>query len=106
MDMLEAERRNFTDEKLALKEEKTRVQEWTKRLEELEKTLASASGRSTRRGPPSPASRSRRPAPCWAATRNNRPPPHARVRASATAPATAIAPPPSDRRDGRSPSIR
>ncbi len=40
LDLLEAERRNFTDEKLVLKEEKARMQAWEERLKETETKLA------------------------------------------------------------------
>ncbi len=40
LDLLEAERRNFTDEKLVLKEEKARMQAWEDRLKEAEAKLA------------------------------------------------------------------
>ena len=40
LDLLEAERRNFTDEKLVLKEEKARVEAWAGRLQEVEAKLA------------------------------------------------------------------
>jgi len=40
LDLLEAERRNFTDEKLVLKEEKERMQGWEDRLKEAEAKLA------------------------------------------------------------------
>ena len=39
MDLLEAERRSFTDEKLAFKEEKARITEWVANLREAEATL-------------------------------------------------------------------
>ncbi len=40
LDLLEAERRNFTDEKLVMKEEKARIQAWEDRLKEAEAKLA------------------------------------------------------------------
>lgn len=40
IDMLEAERRNFTDEKRAFKDEQRKVHEWAARLTEAEATLA------------------------------------------------------------------
>jgi DNA-binding NarL/FixJ family response regulator len=39
MDLLEAERRSFTDEKLAFKDEKARITEWVANLREAEATL-------------------------------------------------------------------
>ncbi len=55
MDMLEAERRNFTDEKLVLKEEKARMQEWATRLEELEAGLAERERQLNAPRPPRPS---------------------------------------------------
>jgi hypothetical protein len=55
MDMLEAERRNFTDEKLVLKDEKTRMQEWTTRLEELEAALTERERQLNAPPPPRPS---------------------------------------------------
>jgi hypothetical protein len=40
LDLLEAERRNFTDEKLVMKEEKARMETWEARLKETEAKLA------------------------------------------------------------------
>ena len=55
MDMLEAERRNFTDEKLVLKEEKARMQEWATRLEALEAALAERERQLNAPPPPRPS---------------------------------------------------
>ena len=54
MDMLEAERRNFTGEKLVLKEEKARMQEWETRLQELAATLAEREQQLAAPPPPPP----------------------------------------------------
>jgi DNA-binding response OmpR family regulator len=55
MDMLEAERRNFTDEKLVLKEEKARMQEWATRLETLEAALTERERQLNAPPPPRPS---------------------------------------------------
>lgn len=55
MDMLEAERRNFTDEKLVLKEERARVQEWETRLRELAAVLEERERQLTAPPPPRPS---------------------------------------------------
>ena len=55
MDMLEAERRNFTEEKLVLKEEKARIQEWETRLQELAATLAEREQQLAAPPPPRPS---------------------------------------------------
>jgi DNA-binding response OmpR family regulator len=55
MDMLEAERRNFTGEKLVLKEEKARMQEWETRLQELAATLAEREQQLAAPPPPRPS---------------------------------------------------
>ena len=55
MDMIEAERRNFTDDKLVLKEEKARMQEWAARLEALEATLAERERQLNAPPPPRPS---------------------------------------------------
>lgn len=55
MDMLEAERRNFTDEKLVLKEERARLQEQEARLQELAAVLEERERQLNAPPPPRPS---------------------------------------------------
>ena len=55
MDMLEAERRNFTDEKLVMKEERARIQQWEAQLREVAATLEERAQQLNAPPPPRPS---------------------------------------------------